>query len=68
MKPRDNDKLASPAKTERPRGRISAEERHRLIAEAAYERAQRRGFIGGDPVADWLEAEQDVLARLPRIR
>lgn len=67
MKPRD-DELALHAKAERARGRLSSEERHRLIAEAAYERAQRRGFIGGDPVTDWLEAEQDVEARLPRTR
>jgi hypothetical protein len=39
-------------------------ERHRLIAEAAYYRAQRRGFRGGDPVQDWLEAESEVVVRL----
>lgn len=39
---------------------ISAEERHRLIAETAFLKAERRGFKGGDPVEDWLEAEKEV--------
>jgi hypothetical protein len=40
------------------------EARRRLIAEAAYYRAQQRGFVGGDPVQDWLEAEAEVTRRL----
>ena len=39
---------------------VPAEERHRMIAEAAYFRAYERGFTGGDPVADWIEAERNV--------
>ena len=39
---------------------IAPEERHRLIAESAFLKAERRGFAGGDPVRDWLEAEQEV--------
>ncbi len=35
-----------------------------MIAEAAYYRAERRGFQGGDPVADWLEAEVEIEAML----
>jgi Ribonuclease G/E len=38
-----------------------------MIAEAAYLRAERRGFNGGDPVADWIEAEAEVGAALRRI-
>ena len=38
----------------------SAEERTRMIAEAAYYRALQRGFQGGDPVDDWLEAEREL--------
>jgi hypothetical protein len=68
MRSRDDDNVAPRVKSDRLRGRLSPEERHRLIAEAAYERAQRRGFKGGDPVTDWLEAEQDIDARLPRPR
>jgi hypothetical protein len=38
-----------------------------MIADAAYFRAERRGFNGGDPVADWLAAEAEVDARLRAI-
>lgn len=44
---------------------VSAEERQRLIAEAAYFRAQRRGFAGGDPLDDWLNAERQINQALP---
>lgn len=37
---------------------------HALIAEAAYYRAERRGFAAGDPLRDWLEAEAEVRGRL----
>jgi len=45
---------------------ISPEERHRLIAEAAFYRAERRGFAPGDPMQDWLEAEAEILTRFPQ--
>lgn len=40
------------------------EQRYFMIAEAAYYRAERRGFQGGDPVTDWLEAEAEIEAML----
>ncbi|HYW93425.1 MAG TPA: DUF2934 domain-containing protein [Gammaproteobacteria bacterium] len=48
------------AKAPRKRRSASGGERHRRIAEAAYYRAERRGFAGGDPVNDWLEAESEI--------
>ena len=39
---------------------ISSAERWLLITEKAYSRIQRRGFVGGDPIDDWLEAEREV--------
>ena len=39
---------------------VAAEERHRMIAETAYFLAHERGFTGGDPVSDWIEAERVV--------
>ncbi len=39
-------------------------DRESMIAEAAYYRAERRNFDGGDPVADWLEAEAEIDAIL----
>jgi hypothetical protein len=44
--------------------RISPQERHRLIAEAAYYRASRRGFGGGTEVEDWLAAEAEIDGKL----
>ena len=43
---------------------VSHEERWRMVAEAAYYIAQRRGFVGGDVNADWVAAEAEVDARL----
>lgn len=40
------------------------EERHRMIAETAYFMAHERGFKGGDPVSDWIEAERLVNRQL----
>ncbi len=34
--------------------------RRRLVEQCAYLRAERRGFVGGDPQQDWLEAEMEV--------
>lgn len=44
---------------------VSAEERQHMIAEAAYFRAQQRGFRGGDPMDDWLAAEREINEVLP---
>jgi len=45
---------------------ISNDERHHMIAEAAYFRAAQRGFEGGDPVSDWLAAEAEINERLAK--
>jgi hypothetical protein len=47
--------------------RVSNEQRRQMVAEAAYFRAERRGFAGGDPVADWIEAEAEVDERVREI-
>jgi hypothetical protein len=40
--------------------------REDLIRQAAHARAAERGFRGGDPVADWLDAETEIDAALRR--
>jgi len=40
-----------------------AEERHRMIAEAAYFLAEKRAFEPGHALDDWLAAERDFNAR-----
>lgn len=39
-------------------------DRRRLIQEAAYYRAERRGFVPGCELEDWLAAETEVDQRL----
>jgi hypothetical protein len=39
---------------------IPASLRHDMIRDAAYFRAQARGFVPGKEIEDWLAAEQDV--------
>lgn len=39
---------------------VSAEERQRMIATAAYLRAERRDFESGYEFEDWLEAETEI--------
>jgi len=44
--------------------KIDPDTRYALIAETAYYRAERRGFIPGSEVQDWLEAEAEIEAML----
>lgn len=44
--------------------RVSEDERRGMIAEAAYLRAERRGFSPGGEEEDWLAAEGEVDALL----
>jgi hypothetical protein len=43
---------------------VTAEIRRGMIAEAAYLRAERRGFLPGSETEDWLAAEREVDALL----
>jgi len=43
---------------------VTPQERIELIRIAAYVRAERRGFFGGSPEQDWLEAEREIDAQL----
>ena len=45
---------------------IGQDQRAALIAEAAYLRAQQRGFTPGHEIEDWLAAEAEVDAKLMR--
>jgi hypothetical protein len=48
------------AAMKRRNGVVTPDERHRMIAETAFLKAEQRGFQGCDPVEDWLQAEQEV--------
>jgi hypothetical protein len=43
---------------------ISPEARRSMIAESAYLRAERRGFVPGYELEDWIAAESEVDALL----
>lgn len=75
--PREKSPTGSPARKRAPRktlGIVKAEpvftqfvgpeQRAALIAEAAYFRAERRGFEPGHETEDWLAAEAEVDAHL----
>jgi hypothetical protein len=40
--------------------KVDPQLRHYLVAEAAYYRAEKRGFAPGDEMKDWFEAEAEV--------
>ena len=46
---------------------VSNEERHQLIAEAAYFRAKQRSFEPGLELEDWLRAETEIERRLSQV-
>lgn len=60
--------LFRPTKSARELQSISrmsdSNERKRRIAEAAYYRAERRGFASGFELEDWLAAEEEVISDL----
>lgn len=51
-----------PRRRERPAETPVGEARYRWIANAAYLRAEKRGFAPGQEVEDWLAAEVEFLA------
>ncbi len=51
---------ARKTRTTRKASEISPGQRQEMVAEAAYLRAEQRGFGPGDPMEDWLAAEREV--------
>ena len=47
--------------THQSKDTLFLEHLHLTISEAAYYLAEHRGFQGGDPVSDWLEAEFQIV-------
>ena len=43
---------------------MTADQRWSMIQTAAYFRAEKRNFQGGNPVQDWVDAEREVDALL----
>ena len=58
-------KASRGAKEKSPqRAAVSTDDRRAMIAEAAYLRAESRGFVPGHETEDWLAAEIEVDALL----
>ena len=55
---------AKPRSRAKKSGSVTSEERTRLIAEAAYFKAERRGFPEDGALEDWVEAEAEIDALL----
>lgn len=41
-------------------GKVSPEQRYLMICEAAYYKAERRGFSPENEIQDWIEAEAEI--------
>lgn len=57
-------RTAAPVPNAAP-GRLDPAERRRLVAEAAYYRAQHRDFAPGHELDDWLDAEAEIERHAP---
>jgi len=52
------------ATSTKPPIKIGSQEWQEMVAAAAYYRAEARGFYGGSPEQDWLDAEAELLERI----
>ena len=39
---------------------INVDDFHEMVAECAYRKAEKRGFVAGYETEDWLAAEQEI--------
>jgi hypothetical protein len=53
-------KSTTTAKLNTPSLNITSEDRWKMIAVAAYHKAENRGFAPGGELQDWAEAEQEI--------
>jgi hypothetical protein len=62
----EGDSGAHPSRAEPEPGaaRYTDAQWHAKVAELAYLRAERRGFVNGSPDQDWLEAEEELRCEL----
>lgn len=54
------DSPQSSTPSSRTIGGVTPEQRYRMICDAAYFRAERRGFVGGNALQDWVDAEAEI--------
>ncbi len=56
----DAPPTAQPRAEPRTAPALDPGERRQLIERAAYFRSERRGFVAGHEIEDWLEAEREI--------
>jgi hypothetical protein len=56
----------NPLRFSLPVKQVNEEERRAMIAKAAYFRAERRQFVPGHEVEDWMAAEAEIDRELKR--
>lgn len=59
-------KSVAPAKSAPTKPALTPAERAKMVAEAAYYLAEKRGFKGGNEIADWAAAEKQVDALIAK--
>lgn len=52
--------------TKKPRKAAKSAPTHEEIAARAYQIYQERGYTAGDPMQDWLQAERELTAPVPK--
>lgn len=57
-------KLALSDKFKKSTARIPNQDYQEMVSQAAYYKAEQRGFIPGYEEEDWLEAENEILSML----
>ncbi len=63
-KPAQKRKPALLVKSKKTSTETPSQDYQEMIAEAAYYKAERRGFLPGFENEDWLEAENEILVML----
>lgn len=53
-------KSKEPSKSSKNKSSGATKDRHQMVQEAAYYRAEKRNFLGGDPLEDWIAAEAEI--------
>jgi len=59
----DSSDGGEPTSHSSEQGTFTQDQLNNLIAETAYFIAEQRGFQGGNPVDDWLQAEAKIESR-----
>lgn len=57
-------KLALSDKFKKSTAHIPNQDYHEMVSEAAYYKAEQRGFMPGYEEEDWLAAENEILSML----